>query len=648
MRVWISLPLALLAIAQPANSQEATRPSDIPLEAFAQLPVMQQAVVSPDGSHLAYIRPINGRGHLVIQTLELDDSKPVVMPPAETTDFSWLHWANDDRLTFGVSAQRKRGGVETVETRLLAVNEDGSDTEYLIKPSAGKMTGSNMRRNFPPAQIQDDVISWLPDEPDFILVALDGDHNAADEIRRVDVRNGNFTIVQPDYTGIQGWLADQSGQPRLGWGFKDDKFKVMTREPEGVWKTATEVSWRNAGYFPIGFSDDANIAYMIGPDQNSYEVIRMMNVKSGELLETVLSRDGIDAGGLLHDSTTGLPVGMHITEHQPEYHYFDKTLAALQRAIDKVRPDSVNEVVSTSRDRRKVLVFSSSDVDAGVYMYLDRDQGALEYISEAMPGLLPELMSPVEPINYEARDGQNIPGYLIVPRDMQRENLKVVVMPHGGPAARDIKSFWFLSQFLASRGYAVFQPNFRGSTGYGRRFEFAGRKEWGGKMQEDVTDGVQWLIDQGVADPDKICIVGWSYGGYSAAMGAVQTPDLYQCAASINGVLNLPRLIADDKNYIGGTAWTRHIGLENEKIMNVSPYQQAEHIKVPLLIIQAKDDARVHLDQGKQMARRLERQNKAVEYVEVDLGGHSMTNGPAREIILRSLEAFLAESLGDD
>ena len=412
------------------------------------------------------------------------------------------------------------------------------------------------------------------------------------------------------------------------------------------WRTATEADWRDAGFFPQGFSSTEDVAYMIGPDETGREVLRTMNVLTGEFLETVLARDGIDVGGLLLDPLTRLPVGAHITEHQTEYHYFDKSLNALQRAIDRAQPDTVNHIVSTTSDRRKVLVHSSSDVDPGTYLFLDRDKGSLDFIAESMPGLPPDLMSPMEPVSYKARDGLTIPAYLIVPRGMSPENLKMVVLPHGGPAARDEKTFWFLSQFLASRGYAVFQPNFRGSSGYGRQFEFAGRKEWGGKMQEDVTDGTQWLIEQGIADPERMCIVGWSYGGYAAAMGAVQTPDLFQCAASINGVLNLPRLIADDRKYIGGSAWTRHMGLEDERAYTVSPYQQAEHIQIPMLIIQARDDARVHLDQGKRMARRLERQDKAVDYVEVELGGHNMSNEIARREILASLEAFLARNIG--
>jgi len=646
MKNFATLLVASLILVQPGSAQQSANPADIPLEAFAQLPNMRGSMLSPDGAYLAYLRTMRGRGHLVIRELFKEDGHAAIIPPAKTTDFDWLRWANNDRLVYGVSATRKRGRVETVETRLLAVDKDGSNWNNIIRPTRGRRSPFNLPSAYEPAQIQDDVVHWLSDEPNHILVSMDGDHNSAAEIRRVNINNGNFTIAQPDHKGIQNWLTDHDGVPRLGWGFRNNKLKVMSRTGDVGWKTDTDAFWHDAGYFPQGFSDVPDVAYMLGPDRNGFEVIRTMNVVTNEFLENVMSREGVDVGGLIYDPYTLRPVGVHITEHQREYHYFDKTLAAIQTEIDEVLPDTVNYIASTSEHRRKVLVLSSSDVDAGVYTLLDRDKGTLDFVGKLMPGLAPELMSPVEPVSYAARDGLTIPAYLIVPKDIEAANLKTIILPHGGPAARDDQSFWFLSQFLASRGYAVFQPNFRGSTGYGRVFEHAGRNEWGGKMQEDVTDGVQWLIDEGIADPDNICIVGWSYGGYSAAMGAVQTPDLYQCAASINGVLNLPKQIADDKKYIGGSVWSRHVGAGNEHPKTVSPYHQAEHIRIPMLIIQAKDDARVHLDQGKTMARRLKRQKKAVTYVEVDLGGHSMTNSAARMEILAALDAFLATNLG--
>jgi dipeptidyl aminopeptidase/acylaminoacyl peptidase len=635
----------LLALSGSVLAAEVTEPSEIPLEAFAQLPVMHSAELSPNGSYMAYIRPLNGRGYLVIQNL-VKEGDPVVAPPPEKMEFDWLHWGNDNRLVFTLSAMGKRGFVETTETRLWAIDADGKNAMSIVKPSTTSRTGSGLKRNLRLAQLQDNVIHWLPDEPHHILLSLDGDGDGAAEVRRIDIRDGDFDIVRNDSDGIQDWMTDQSGEVRFGWGYRNKTLRLMTKKADGKWHSGKKAQWWDEGFFPQGFTEFPDIMYMHGPDENGYEVVRTMNVETGEFLQTVFEQEGIDAGGLSYDPLTGRPVGVNFVEHQPQVEYFDEELAALQRGIDKALPETVNQIISMTSDRRKVLVKSSSDVDAGVFQFLNRDTKRLDFVSEAMPGLLPEMMGIVEPINYTARDGLDITGYLTIPRDSSRENLQVIVMPHGGPGARDAKTFWFLSQFLVSRGYAVFQPNFRGSSGFGRRFEAAGRKEWGGKMQQDVTDGAHWLVEQGIADPDRMCIVGWSYGGYSAAMGAVQTPNLYQCAASINGVLDLPRLIADDQHYIGGSSWTRHIGLEDTKAKTVSPYHQAKLIGIPMLIVQAKDDSRVHLDQGKKMAKRLRRLKLPVEYVEVEFGGHSMTNEAARQQILRSLEAFLSENLG--
>ena len=640
--------LSIACVAAPFGiTLAATSPSDISVDTFAQLPRISFAELSPDGSHLAYLAPKDSRHQLIIQSLG-SGGTAIAVPPVGNTDLYWLHWANDDRLVFAVSAMAKRDGVETFETRLLAINEDGSEFGYIIKPLTKTGTRSRAQSELPPAQLQDDVIHWLPDDVNHILVALDADHNGSYEIRRVDIRNGDFELVQADHVGIQNWIADRSGEPRLGWGYEKSRPKFMVLTGDNKWKSIDDAPWQAAGFQPVGISEDPSIAYMLGPNEEGFDVLCKVRIETGEIVETVIAGDGHDVDGFLVDPLTRLPAGAEVIEHFPDYRYFDETLDALQRMMDSALPGKANKIVSTTRDRRHLLVMSSSDVDPGVYFYLDRDKGKLEFIADAMPGLDPELMSPVEPVSYPARDGLTIPAYLTVPLGMPREGLRMVVLPHGGPNSRDDQTFWFLTQFLASRGYAVFQPNFRGSTGYGEEFELAGKAQWGGKMQEDVTDGIHWLIESGIADPERICIVGWSYGGYSAAIGLVQTPDLYRCGASINGVLDLPRLIADDRRYIGGKAWTQDMGLDGEKASAVSPYHRADEIVAPMLIIQAEDDPRVHVDQGRKMARSMASKGKEVEYVEVELGGHSMTNEIARRQILLSLESFLAAHLAGD
>lgn len=646
--LWLIYSVALQYGASSLSlAQDSLTPASIPVEKFAQLAVMRDVALSPSGSHLAYIRPLNGRTHLIIQDIESNNT-PSIIPPTDDMNFEWLHWANDDRLVFLVSASRKRDLIETRETRLWAIDKDGKNAAHIVRPSTRMRNGTRLPRDLAPAQLQGDVLHWLPEEPNHILVAVDGNHDGAYEVRKIDVLDGEFDEIHEGIEGVQNWLTDQKGELQLGWGFHGQRRYLTYKAANGNWGSAKNSSWNDADFFPHGFSETSNVAYMFGPDESGYTVVYCVDIQSGEFLDLVFQKDGIDAEGLVRDPLTGQPAGVSYTDDLRRVEYFDESLDALQRRINNALPNSANHIASMTTDRRLVLIRTIGDRDPGTFAYLDQDDGRMTLLTEVMPGLDPELMSPVEFVSYAARDGLTIPAYITYPLGVPRQNMKFVVMPHGGPSSRDDRSFSYLAQFIASRGYAVFQPNFRGSTGYGQAFELAGKKEWGGKMQQDVADGTRWLIAQGLADATQICIVGWSYGGYAAAMGAVQTPDMFRCAASINGVLDLPRLIADDRKYIGGSSWTKHMGLEDEKAKNVSPYHQAEHIQVPMLIVQAKDDARVHEDQGKRMAKRLKKLDKPFVYVEVELGGHSMTNESARAQVLSSLEQFLAANLGEN
>ena len=638
--------IALSGTAPVALAQTATTPSEIPAAAFAQLPLISGATLSPDGSYVSYLRPVDGRRHLIIQKIASDE-RPAVLPPLSNLEYDWAHWANDERLVVSLSYSARRALTETVETRLIGVNRDGTDIKFIIKPGERSKTGSRLSKvKLPPPQHQHNVIDWLPDEPNHILVSLDEDSDGREEVRKVNIVNGDHDIVRDGTRGVQGWVVDQEHTIRLGYGYDFSNWVMRYRSVDGSWQEANRQDWWDRGYVPQAFTEDPDVAYVIGPNEHGKEALHTLSLSKGELLETVFSHEQFDIDGLIDDPHSGRPVGVSYVTDLPKHHYFDSEFARLQASIDKAFPGTTNELKSLSADRQRLLIEISSDVVPGAYYYWDRAERTVSPIANTMPDLPSDLLAPVRSVWLEARDGMPIEAYLTLPLGGADASLPAVILPHGGPQARDDRSFWFLSQFIASRGYAVLQPNFRGSTGYGDAFLLAGRKEWGGKMQHDVTDATRWMIDEGIADPERICIVGWSYGGYAAAMGAIQEPDLYQCAVSINGVLNLPRLILDDKKYIGGRSWTRHMGLSEAKASEVSPYHLAEDLHDPLLIIQAEDDARVHNDQGKNMAKRLERLDKPVEYVEVEFGGHSMTNEPARLAIIQAVEAFLGEHIG--
>ena len=621
---------------------QAPRASDVLAETFAQLPIMAGAQLSPDGNSIAFLSSLQGRIHLVIERFRPTSNRTIV-PPIEMLHFDWVRWANNDRLVFAMSFSARRYLSETTETRLLAVDPDGQNLEMIVKPATRVEVGSRIAKELPPPQVQDDVIDWIVDDPDHILISVDADFDGAREVRRVNVRNGDYKIDLEDFAGIRDWVVDQTGEVRVGFGYRNEEMTVWTKNGEGEWGA---MDWFRQDFYPVAFTENPTIAYVKGPNESGISVIRKMNIETGQVLETIFEHDYVDADRVVFDIVTGRPAGVAYTEHMPAVHFFDPTLSKLQRSIDRAIPDMTNQITSMSDNRKQLLIFSFSDTHPGAYYLWDREAKSLDHFSDSLPKLPVEALSAVKAITYKARDGLQIPGYLTVPKDNDAAKLPTVILPHGGPQARDDKRFWFLTQFLASRGYAVLQPNFRGSSGYGRDFADAGVKEWGGKMQDDVTDGARWLINEGIADPERLCIVGWSYGGYSAAMGAVKTPDLYKCAASINGVLNLVRHIEDDKEYIGGRAWTRHMGLDGENSKAVSPYDQAERINIPLLIIQSSDDSRVHKNQGLGMANKLKDLGKPVEYIEIEFGGHSMTTDHARLQILQALEKFLALHIG--
>ena len=631
----------------PCGAFAQSTPVDIPLKLFAQLPLMNDAELSPDGTHVAYLRPVEGYDYLIIQELG-SKNPPRALPPPDDVYFNWIRWANDERLVFSLGFSSKRGIIESDETRLASVDRSGQDIQYIVRSAKREVPGQKVAGSeglMPPPQIQDRIVHWMPEEPNRIMVAIDDDFDAGFAVRRIDVDTGRYRDIVSEVYGIQHWVADQNGDVRLGFGYTDNNFKMRIKVGDN-WIDADKTDWWEQGYRPEAFTDDPAIAYMRGPDDESREVIRTMRLSDSEFLETIFENDMYDARRLAYDPVTRRPAGVVYSEHQNRVEYFDPTLSKMQQSLLKAFPDSAVTMTSMSEDRMRVLVLVASGVDPGVWYLWDRKSKQMAFVAERMPGLKPELLSPTTPIIYTARDGTAIPGYLTTPRGVEAKDLPTVVLPHGGPSARSDASFSYNVQFLVSRGYAVFQPNFRGSTGYGRAFRRAGRNQWGGLMQDDVTDGAKWLVEQGIADPERMCIVGGSYGGYAAAMATVKTPELFKCAVSINGVLSLVKLIADDSRYVGGTIWTDHIGLDGESAKAVSPYHQVDKITTPLMIVQAKDDARVHFDHATDMAKALKRAKKPYELVTLEGGGHTLSNEAARLQTLEAIEAFLAKHIG--
>jgi len=640
----ITIAAAILSALGLAPTTSLANEADV--DAFAQLPIMTAATMSPDGTRVAFLSALNGRYHVVIERFRPEFER-YILYPSDDADFRWVEWANDDRLLISASFAAERYLADTTETRLYSVGPYGQNLTPIIKSAMHKGDGSHIAKELPPPQIQDNVIDYLANDADHVLVSLDADLNNRTEVHRVNIHDGSYTEEVADFAKNSRWISDQSGEVRLASvvDFGRQRASVRFKGADGTWRRIRDASWLDAGFRPLAFAAEPNVIYTIGRNDAGISVIRTVDLTSGRFIETISESDSVDSINLVYTDKGSKPVGIHQGGDIPIIYYFDPEFQKLQRSIDAALKGTVNKIVSTSAARRQVLIFSHSDTNLGTYYIWDRDGGGLSLYSDQTNKLNQGMLSPIRRLSYAARDGLDIPAYLTLPKDVPAENLPVVVMPHGGPHDRVDMSYDFLSQFLAAQGYAVFRPNFRGSTGYGSDFETAGKNEWGGKMQDDVTDGARWLIEEGIADADRMCIVGWSYGGYSAAMGLIKTPELFQCGVSINGVLNLPRLILDTNRYLDGDEMVKSIGLQGERAKTVSPYHLAERITAPILIIQSTDDVIVPKDQAHGMVKQLKKLKKQYEYVEIEYGGHSMQNVDGRKVILASLEAFLREHL---
>jgi dipeptidyl aminopeptidase/acylaminoacyl peptidase len=365
----------------------------------------------------------------------------------------------------------------------------------------------------------------------------------------------------------------------------------------------------------------------------------------------LLENETDDISYLSYDRITRTPVSARLGGAEPTLRWLDADAEKRFRRVAGAFKDKLVSVYGRSEDGKRVLAEVESPTSPPVYYFVDLAKGTADIVSETYPGLIDAKLGEMRVLHYKARDGAMVPAYLTLPPGSDGKSLPLVVLPHGGPEDRDDFAFDWWAQFLAVRGYAVLQPQFRGSTGFGEDWRKAGYRQWGGLMQDDVTDGVRAMIEQGVADASRICIVGASYGGYAALAGAAFTPDLYRCAASVNGVADLPNLLRYEKAHAGAESnqlayWREHIGSpDDENVIAKSPQRAAANIKAAVMLMHAVNDTVVPQSQSQAMARELQGQLKSVTYVSLAGEDHWLSQSATRVQMLKELEKFLSEHL---
>lgn len=618
----------------------------IPAEDFGKLPVLQSVQISPSGKAIAMLKPIGEKNELLIITLD-GSAKPNAAAFGDF-DADWFLWVNDDYVLVRTSkaTERVRGGTHyrTRDTRLVSVHRTGaSQPQIMMEPEKGVGVTKGGREEWKINQGY--FFHVLPEEPDHFLAIFE------DAVVKVSIRTGNFNAIKSvQSVHTNGLYPDLQGNVRMR---SSDQDKIFYIDDKGFEREVTifETNFKDGEGFNVTFDKNPRFGYSIILDEEEdMDRVVYVDLVEDKILKQVYARDDVELDNIRVHTRSGQIIGIDYVVDRREIHFLNAEWKRRHDVLDGAFPNLAPRIVSSTDDLKKHIVIVESPFVPATYYLFDETRGSVAMLGNAYPQFKSEELAEVRAIAYQARDGQTIHGYLTIPVGKQPKNLPMITMPHGGPEARDSMGFDYLAQFFANRGYLVFQPNFRGSDGYGEKFADAGRGEWGGRMSDDVTDGVHKLIELGVADASRMCIMGWSYGGYAAQIATVVTPDLYNCAISVNGVSDLPDMLDYEakgnsgNTYTARDYWTDHIGhrhKDSSKIIAASPARQVGKIRMPLLLIHAEGDRIVPVEQSRKMASAMKSAGKTVKLVEFEGGDHSLRLESSRVQAMVEMDKFL-------
>ncbi len=620
-----SLFLTLLACTGQKKNQV---PPLIPMKDFFRNPTKVSFQLSPDGEHLAFLQPWQKRLNVYVQKIGEDQAKRIT--DATKRDIAGFAWANNERVVY----VQDKGGDENF--KLYAVNIDGSNPKVLT----------------PFDKVRVGLVDDLEDNPDEMIIQMNKRDKRVFDAYRINVNTGDMKMVAQNPGNISSWVTDWDGKIRIATTTDGVNTSLLYRASEDQpFKTVLTPNFKEE-LSPLFFTwDNKEVVYAASNLGRDKTAIVKFDVPRAKKLEVIYQNPEVDVSTLLKSKKRKVITGVSFVTDKRHYHFFDEQRKQLQKELQKQLPGYEIVVTSMNKNEDKVLVRTYSDKTRGAYYFYDRNSKDFKKLVDVSPWLKEEYMADMKPIQYKSRDGLTIHGYLTLPKGVEAKNLPVVVNPHGGPWYRDSWGFNPEVQFLANRGYAVLQMNFRGSTGYGRHFWEISFKEWGKTMQDDITDGVKWLISEGIANPKKIAIYGGSYGGYATLAGVTFTPDLYCCAVDYVGVSNLFTFMNTIPPY-----WKPYLDMfhemvgdpakDKELLASASPALHADQIKVPLFIAQGANDPRVNKAESDQMVDALKKRGIEVEYMVKDNEGHGFHNEENRFDFYSAMEKFLAAHLG--
>lgn len=644
--LWLT-PVLLAAFGLVSTPSLAAPPS---AAIFGALPAQSYAVLSPDGHWLAWMDQTEAKPHIVIFDLAAHKTQRVCALP-ERTKLRALKWNDNETLLVTLSeTAAARATTQLAQEYFLTVALDPNGQGALMLPNAnGRAGGAD-------AAMAARIVRISTTKPHTVIMSsrIASRHTHDDCLLEVDTTNGKSEIIKYGNEHTTAWAVDRTGRPvaREDWDWMKSAYRVYALNGDSI----KEILRKDDSSPPaiVGLLPDDSALVLLATNGRPHQAAWALPL-DGSAQKLLAEDPDADITAAYEDPHTGAIVGVYKSGSTTRVQWLDPAALHRQEVLQRAFPGRQVEVYGWTTDGTKALARVESPSSPPIYYLVDFTTHRADIAAEEYPALASMPLGELKEITYQARDGTAIPAYLTRPPDNSVRPGPLIVLPHGGPNERDYPRFDWIVQFLASRGYTVLQPQFRGSSGFGEAFQKAGYRQWGGLMQDDVTDGVQAMIQQGVADPRRICIVGISYGGYAALAGAAFTPQLYACAVSVSGVSDLRALLEEkvpsaSPGYsvisAAMSTWRARIGSPNDSALNnKSPINSIASITAPVLIVYGSGDSVVPNAQSERMARALQAAGKQVKVVKLPDEDHWLSRTATRVQMLEEIEHFLHDNL---
>jgi dipeptidyl aminopeptidase/acylaminoacyl peptidase len=610
----------------PSAPADESAPPLIPLRDFFRNPQTTGYKLSPSGNLIGFLKPVNSRLNIFVQAKSGGDANQITQ--VKDRDIRSFFWKGDKYLLF--------------------LKDNAGDEDFHLYVTQSDGTG---QRDLTPFDgVRADVIDDLEDHPTDLLVALNQRNKEVFDAYRLSVETGDLKLAAENPGNIASWSTDHDGNIRVATTSDGVNTSLLYRKTESdPWKTVITTNFRES-FYPQFFTFDNKALYGVSNIGRDKAAVVEFDPETGKQTQVLFEQPDVDVSGLNYSKKRKVITSASYTTWKEDRKFFDPVAETLYDTLTGKLPGYDIYIVSGNKEEDTFIVRTITDRSLGAFYLYDSKSDELTKLADRNPWLKEDELAEMKPIEYTARDGLTIHGYLTLPKGKPAQNLPIVVNPHGGPWVRDDWGFNPEVQYLANRGFGLLQMNFRGSTGYGRKFWEAGFGQWGRSMQDDITDGVKWLVDQRIADPKRVAIYGGSYGGYAVLAGLTKTPDLYAAGVDYVGVSNLFTFMKTVPPY-----WKPFVDMMYEMVGNpdkdkalfqeISPALNADKIRTPLFVAQGANDPRVKIDESNQIVDALKKRGIAVEYMVKQDEGHGFHNEENRFAFYEAMEKFLEKHL---